>query len=158
MWQNCPKLLAQKGEYGANHGLPTVTRGGVRALCVCELNANNAIFDTQHNQPPPHHRFTPQSVNTHTNTQQTITHTHTAYTNTHTANTYMFVDAHCVLTRVLLSFWILPSGDTFGNYLAAYFVVYLYSIFAVFLSCLVAHIFKSLGRHIWNYITAYFVV
>ena len=49
MWQNHPKPLAkwtQKGEYGANHGLRTVTLGGVRG---CELNANNAIFDTQHN-------------------------------------------------------------------------------------------------------------
>ena len=142
MWQNHPKLLAkwtQKGEYGANHGLRTVTLGGVRG---CELNANNVIFDTQHN----HHLHITVShlkLLAHTRTHAQ-THTHTLckficrYICKHicwyickyisifpffwSICTVPFTAQQIVLTRVLLSFWIPPPGDAFGNYIAEYFV------------------------------------
>ena len=82
--------------------------------------------------PPPHHRFTPQTVNTHTHTQKHRKHTHT-FENIFVVlvNTIPYLSAQfnllqsaeqIVLTRVLLSFWIPPPGDEFGSYIAEYFV------------------------------------
>ena len=153
---NCAKITENSGpqghkrrEYGANHGLPTtVTRGCVWGECKqCKIwrttNSNTSLFHALHSSLKINITQIQVHINTHIYVQLYI-HTQAKRQKTHTHHQ----SANIVLSRVLLSLGIPRGGETFGDYITAYFFLHVH-LFELF-------IFLFFFIFLWNVCTLIF--